>query len=62
LAWLGVELYGFTVKEMALGLEKYLETTSRLVSSAAEQRTIDQDFADAVRGVDSMMARSKGKG
>ena len=62
LAWLGVELYGFTVKEMALGLEKSLETTSRLVSRAAEQRTIDQDFADDVRRVDSVMARSKGKG
>ena len=62
LAWLGVELYGFTVKEVAAGLEKYLETTSRLVSRAAEQRTIDRGFADDVRRVDSMIARSEGRG
>ena len=32
LAWLGVELYGFAVKEMAKALDKHLETASRLVS------------------------------
>ena len=30
LAWLGVELYGFTVKEIAEDLDKHLETVSRL--------------------------------
>ena len=30
LAWFGVELYGFTVKEIAEDLDKHLETVSRL--------------------------------
>jgi len=62
LAWLGVELYGYTVKEIGEGLEKYLESTSRLVSRAAQRRTIDQGFADHVRRVDSVIARWNGKG
>jgi REP element-mobilizing transposase RayT len=56
LAWLGVELYGFTVKEIAAGFEKYRETASRLVSRAAQKRVVDQDFADRVRRVDSQIA------
>jgi len=38
LAWLGVELYGFTVKGIAEALDKHLETVSRLVSRAASRR------------------------
>jgi len=37
-AWLGVELCGFAVKEIAAGIEKYIETTSRLASRAAARR------------------------
>jgi len=60
LAWLGVELYGFTVKEIASGLEKYRETASRLVSRAAQRRLVDQNFADRVHRVDSLIAEGKG--
>ena len=60
LAWLGVELYGFTVKEIAVGFEKYRETASRLVSRAAQRRVVDQDFADRVHRVDSLIAEGKG--
>ena len=58
LAWLAVELYGFTVKEVASGLEKYLETTSRLVSRAAARRVADQRFNEWVQRVDSVISRS----
>jgi hypothetical protein len=58
LAWLAVELYGFTVKETAAGLEKYLETTSRLVSRAAARRAEDQGFDERAQGVDSIIAKS----
>jgi REP element-mobilizing transposase RayT len=58
LAWLGVELYGFTVKEMASGLEKYLETTSRLVGRAAHRRTMEKDFAEHIRRVDAEIAKA----
>jgi putative transposase len=58
LAWLAVELYGFTVKETAAGLEKYLETTSRLVSRAAARRVEDQRFNERAQRVDTVIARS----
>lgn len=60
LAWLGVELYGFTVKELAEGFEKYRETTSRLVSRAAQRRSVDREFADRVHRVDSLIAEGGG--
>jgi len=59
LAWLGVELYGFTVKEIATGFGKYRETASRLVSRAAQRRVVDQDFADRVHRADSLIAEEK---
>jgi len=59
LAWLGVELYGFKVKEIAAGFEKYRETASRLVARAAQRQVVDQDFADRVRRVDSLIAEGK---
>lgn len=62
LAWLGVELYGFKVKEMAEGLDKYIESASRLVSRAAERRVGDERFAERVRQVDAQLAGLKGAG
>ena len=53
LAWLGATLYGFKVKEIAAGFDKYGETASRLVSRAAQRRMDDAGFAGRVRGVDS---------
>jgi len=61
LAWLGVELYGFTVKEMGEGLEKYLETASRLVSRAAARRVEEPTFHELVRRVDSVLVGARGK-
>jgi REP element-mobilizing transposase RayT len=60
LAWLGVELYGFTVKETAAKFEKHREAASRMVSRAAERRVVDEDFADRVRLVDSLIAKREG--
>jgi len=57
LAWLGVELCGLTVKEMAAGLEKYIETTSRLASRAAHRRMVDEGFAKRLGQVDSEVGR-----
>ena len=54
----GTFMYGFTVKEVASGLEKYLETTSRLVSRAAARRVEDQRFNEWVQRVDSVISRS----
>ena len=54
----GVELFGFRVREMAVGLGKYLETTSRLVSRAAQRRTSDEGFAERTRRVDSVIVKS----
>jgi REP element-mobilizing transposase RayT len=59
LAWLGVELYGFTVKEMSVALAKHLETTSRLVSRAAWRRVEDKDFLHKLEGLDSVIASSE---
>jgi REP element-mobilizing transposase RayT len=56
LAWLGVVAYGFMVKEIAVGLEKYGETASRLVSRAAHRRGVEKEFADRIRRVDSEIA------
>jgi len=60
LAWLGLELYGFTVKEIVEGFEKCRETASRLVGRAAQRRSVDQGFADRVHRVDSLIADGKG--
>ena len=52
LAWLGVSVWGFKVKEVASGFDKYGETASRLVSRAAQRKVIDEAFADRIRNVD----------
>ncbi len=52
LAWLGVVSYGFKVKEIAAGFQKYGETASRLVSRASQRRLVDDKFADRMRRVD----------
>ncbi len=57
LAWLGVELYGFTVKGIAEALDKHLETASRLVSRAVSRRVEDQSFRERIQRVDSVIAR-----
>jgi REP element-mobilizing transposase RayT len=59
LAWLGVELYGFTVTAVAEAMTKHLETTSRLVSRAAWRRVEDQDFRQKLEEVDSVIASSR---
>lgn len=58
LAWLGVELYGFTVKEIAEALEKHFESVSRIVSRAASRRVDDRNFREEERRVDSIVAGS----
>ena len=58
LAWLGATLYGFKVKEIAAGFDKYGETASRLVSRAAQRRMDEVGFADRVRGVDSAITKA----
>ena len=60
LAWLGVELYGFTVKAIAGYLDKHLETESRLVSRAAMRRVEDRAFLERIQRVDSVVARADG--
>lgn len=62
LAWLGVEMYGFTVKETAAKYEKHREAASRMVNRAAERRVADQDFAERRRYVDSLIAKGEGRG
>jgi hypothetical protein len=57
LAWLGTMLYGFKVKEMAAGFDKYGETASRLVSRAAQRRMDDVGFADRINSVDSAITK-----
>jgi REP element-mobilizing transposase RayT len=59
LAWLGVELYGLTVTEMAEAMTKHLETTSRLVSRAAWRRAEDRSFLQKIEAVDSVIASSR---
>ena len=58
LAWLGVELYGFPVKELAEALDKHHETASRLVSKAALRRGKDSNFRAKIQRVDSVIVRS----
>ncbi|HOC41551.1 MAG TPA: transposase [Thermoanaerobaculales bacterium] len=53
LAWVAVVRYGFQVKEVARGLEKYVETASRLVSRAAAKRVEDEEFRATVRLVEA---------
>ena len=62
LAWLGVELYGFSVREFAEALDKYLETASRLVSRAALRRVEDRNFRAKIQRVDSAIVRSNEDG
>ena len=62
LSWLGVELYGFTVKEFAEDLDKHLETVSRLVSRAAMRRVEDRAFRERIQRVDSVIAGADGDG
>jgi len=62
LAWLGVELYGFAVKELAKGLDKHLETASRLVSRAASRRVEDPNFRAKIQRVDSVIVKSTESG
>jgi len=62
LAWLGVELYGFTVKEIAEALDKHIETVSRLVSRAAMRRMEDRAFRERIQRVDSVIAGTDGDG
>jgi len=62
LAWLGVELYGFTVKGFAEALDKHLETVSRLVSRAAMRRVEDRAFRERINQVDSVIAGADGDG
>jgi len=50
-AWVAVVLYGFQVKEVARGLEKYVESASRLVSRAATRRVEGEEFEAMVRAV-----------
>jgi hypothetical protein len=57
LAWLGTMLYGFKVKEIAAGFDKYGETASRLVSRAARRKMDDVGFADRISGVDSAITK-----
>jgi REP element-mobilizing transposase RayT len=57
LAWLGVELYGFSVKEIAEGLGKHIGTASRLVSRAGMRRVEDESFRARVQRVDSEIAK-----
>ena len=45
LAWFGVELYGFTMKEFAEDLDTHFETVSRLVSRSA-MRKVEGSFGD----------------
>lgn len=55
LVWLGVELYGFPVKEIAKALEKHFESVSRMVSRAASRRVEDRSFRTTIRRVDSVI-------
>jgi chromosomal replication initiation ATPase DnaA len=61
LAWLGVELYGLPVREIAEGLDKHLETASRLVSRAAERRAENESFGAKVQRVDEAIISLKTK-
>jgi REP element-mobilizing transposase RayT len=53
LAWVAVVLYGFQVKEVARGLEKYVETASRLLRRASARRVEDEGFRALVDAVDA---------
>ncbi len=61
LAWVAVVLYGFQVKEVARGLEKYVETASRLVSRAATRRVEDEAFGAMVCTVDATVIDAFGE-
>jgi chromosomal replication initiation ATPase DnaA len=62
LSWLGVELYGFTVRGLAEALDKHLETVSRLVSRAAMRRAENRAFRERINQVDSVIAGADGDG
>jgi REP element-mobilizing transposase RayT len=59
-AWVAVVLYGFQVKEVARGLEKYVESASRLVGRAATRRVEDNEFEAMVRAVDAAVTDQHG--
>ena len=56
LAWLGVELYGFTVKGLAEMLDKHLVTASRLVGRAGLRRVKDDGYRATIKRVDSVIS------
>ncbi len=60
-AWVAVVLYGHQVNEVARGLEKYVETASRLVSRAAARRVEDEGFRALVDAVDAAVIGSFGE-
>jgi hypothetical protein len=60
LAWVAVVLYGFQVKEVARGLEKYVETASRLLRRAAARRLEEEGFRAQVRSVDAAVIDQHG--
>ena len=62
LAWIGVELYGWTVKEFAVALDKHIEMVSRLVSTAAIRRGGDWAPRKRTQRVDSVIAGADGDG
>jgi chromosomal replication initiation ATPase DnaA len=60
LAWVAVVLYGFQVKEVARGLEKYVETASRLLRRASARRVEDEGFRAQVKSVDAAVIGQHG--
>jgi REP element-mobilizing transposase RayT len=60
-AWVAVVRYGYQVKEVARGIEKYVETASRLVSRAAARRVEDDEFRAMVREVEAAVSDSFGE-
>jgi hypothetical protein len=52
---------GFQVKEVARGLEKYVESASRLVGRAAARLVEDEGISAAVKAVDAAVIASFGE-
>ena len=59
-AWVAVVLW-YEVNEVARGLEKYVETASRLVSRAAARRVEDEGFRALVDAVDAAVIDQYGE-
>lgn len=49
------------MSEVARGLEKYLETASRLVGRTATRRVVEEGFSAMVKAVDAAIIDSFGK-